>query len=200
MDTVYLVCAILGGTVLVLQTLLQFFGGDVADLDVDDLHLDLSADGGHDAGHASHGHDGAQMFFKVLTVKTLVAFVAFFGLAGKAAEAVGSRPSHTLLLALLAGSGAFVAVYYLGRLLVGLQNEGNSDLGAAVGTFGEVTLPIGGAEERGKVVVHHQGRRIECDATSDGPAITTGTEVQVLEVLGSRLVRVQEVGNPSPTH
>ena len=189
MGTIYLVCAIVGGTILVAQTILMLIGLNDSDLHVDDVS-DI------DAGD----HGGANLFFKVLSIKTLVAFVAFFGIAGKAADAAGSSTFNTFALALLAGCGAFVGVYYLGKALRALQSDTRFDLREAIGTTGEIYLPVPGQDEgRGKVILHVRGRRMECEASTNEEALEIGASVQVQDVLGSRWVRVGRTGRAIPS-
>ena len=49
MTTLFIICAVLGGTILVCQTLLTLLG-----LAGDSMHLDLPHDVGHDAGGDFH--------------------------------------------------------------------------------------------------------------------------------------------------
>ena len=65
---VYMICAIVGGTLLVLQTILIVVGGG------GDHDLGIGPD--HDIGGGDHdgGHDGGDLtFIKWLSVKTVVA-------------------------------------------------------------------------------------------------------------------------------
>ncbi len=77
LSDVYQVCALVGGTMLVLQTLLMVFGG-AGDHDLGHGEGDLA---GHDVGHV---HEGLADL-KWLTLKTIVSALTFFGLAGLAA-------------------------------------------------------------------------------------------------------------------
>ena len=86
METAFLVCAVIGGTLLVIQTLMLVIGGvdtdiddvsdmNIGDVDISDLDTDVHAD-------AVQAHD---TFLKILSLKTVVAFLTFFGLTGLAA-------------------------------------------------------------------------------------------------------------------
>ncbi|MBI4600598.1 MAG: hypothetical protein HY721_01425 [Planctomycetes bacterium] len=179
LKVVYMICATAGGTVLVIQTVLLMMGvGADADADADvdpgDIH-----DVPHDAGH---GHDHAgEGFLKVLSFKTLVAFVTFFGLSGLASQKSGLGAAPTLVIALCAGSLALYLVAYLMAALSRLQSKGNLDLKNAVGETAKVYLRVPGERSgQGKVIVAVQGRRVECKAVTAGPEIPTGAEVQVV--------------------
>lgn len=187
METIYLACAVIGGSILVLQTLLLLIGGGDADAHFDVGHVDT------DVGQVDVDHsDASDAFFKVLSVRTLVAFVTFFGLAGMAAKESSMQPSATLLVALGAGTLALFVVAYLMAGLAHLQSEGNVDLRNAVGKRAHVYLRVpGGGEGRGKVVVEVQGRRIECGAITHGAEIPTGAEVKIVALPTPGTVEVQ---------
>ena len=76
METVYLVCAVVGGTVLVCQFVMTLLGLG-GDHDAGGDH-----DVAHDAGHHEAGHDhDSSWLVGVLTFRTLVAALAFFGVS-----------------------------------------------------------------------------------------------------------------------
>jgi hypothetical protein len=98
METLFLFCAIFGGTILVAQFLMGFggdheHGGDGAEDSPDhagDMHADadagdVHADGHHDSHQAEH--HGSTWMFGVLTFRTVMIGLTFFGLSGKAASA-----------------------------------------------------------------------------------------------------------------
>src|SRR5688572_14045657 len=143
MDTVYLICAVVGGTLLVIQTVLLVFAGvdDATDAD----HLET-----HD------GLDG-EGILKLISLKTVIAFVTFFGLAGLASEQAGLARWPTLGIGLIAGALALYLVAWLMALLSQLHSAGNVDLNNAVGREGSVYLRIPAAATRpGKVTLELQ--------------------------------------------
>lgn len=171
---VYQVCALVGGTILVLQTLLMVFGG-VGDHDVGGHgEGDL---GGHDVGHV---HDG-MADVKWLSLKTIVSALTFFGLAGLASQKSGLTPFLGLAIAVVAGGVAIFLVAMLMASLARLQSRGNLDIKNAVGRSGRVYLRIPAARKApGKVTVDVQGRSVEVEATTAGPEIPTGATVRVV--------------------
>jgi len=182
--TLYLVCAVVGGTALVVQTILIAVGGDA------DGHHDGSVADAHD--HTS-GHPSEGLFLKWLTLKGIVAFLTFFGLAGLASGS-GAEPLRTLPIALLAGVAALVLVGWLMSSFGRLESSGNLDLANAVGKTGTVYLRIpGGRAAPGKVVVEVQGRSVECAAVTASGEIPTGSPIRVVAVAGELLevVRVE---------
>ena len=129
-ELVYLTCAVLGGSVLVLQTLAMLFGfGGLDDLD----GLD-AAD-----GFELEGTDGA---FGFLSVRGLSAFLTFFGLAGWGGVSAGWSSWVTGLVALLSGLLIMALVAWLFSLQKHLYSEGNLHPERIVGQTGQVYLRI----------------------------------------------------------
>lgn len=174
MSTVFLACAIIGGTILVLQFVLLLFGAG-ADSDLGGHH-----GGGHGHG-ADFGHDQSA-FLKLFSLQTVSTFAAFFGLVGLATESSGWSPVAVGAAAAMAGAGAlFVVVVKLMRGLGHLQSQGNVELQNAIGLTGSVYLriPPAGAGH-GRVLMTVQGRTIECRAISRADEIPTGATIRVL--------------------
>jgi membrane protein implicated in regulation of membrane protease activity len=182
--TLYLVCAVVGGTALVVQTILLALGGDT------ESHLgDGSVADVHD--HAAHAADAS--FLKWLTLKGIVAFLTFFGLAGLASGSM-SEPLHTLPIAFAAGLAALFLVGWLMRGLARLHSHGNLELQNALGKAGRVYLRIPPSRSGvGKVTVEVQGRSVEWPAVTAASEIPTGAPVRVVAVSGDLLevVRVE---------
>ena len=203
MFTVYMISAVVGGTILLIQTIMLVVAGhDTGGMDGDtdfsaaDVghDVDVSHDfGGHDihpdaSGHDASHHTDAQQaaFLKVLSFKTVVAALTFFGLGGLACNKAGVQTTPTLLLAIGAGALALYIVAYLMAGLSRLQCQGNVDPQNAVGHTGKTYLRIPGENGGlGKVVVAVQGRAMECKAVTAGPEVPTGSAVRVVGIRGS---------------
>jgi len=173
--TLFLWCAILGGTVLVFQLVAGFVGLE--------------------HGHAHDGHfgDGASEGLNLLSVRSIAAGIAFFGLIGLAALSLG--PVIALASALAGGAVAMVSVAALIKTFGRLERDGTLSLFSAVGTTGSVYLSIPGRREgAGKVHVTVQSRLVECRAVTDEEHLPTGTPILVVDVDGSDTVVV--VRNP----
>lgn len=173
MHDVYFCCAAVGGTILTLQTALSLLGVGHHDADsgLDELH-------DHVVGQA---HDPSDAFLKLFTLKSIVACLTFFGLAGLAAQQSGMASSSALLISLLAGASALWIVAWLMTQLSRLQSRGNIQLANAVGQSGKVYLHIPARKEGlGKVTVEVQGRTLELKAITSGREIETGTPVKVV--------------------
>ena len=175
MQTVYLGCAAAGGTVLLIQTLMMLFGG--ADHDAGALHADHS-----DLGNASSGeHHGGDTGLSLLSVRSIAAFLTFFGLAGWGGTNSGWGTFPTIGGALLAGTAMLFAVAWIFSFQKKLYSEGNLDPRNAVGLTARVYLRIPAQNSgKGKITVAVQGRTHEFNAWTTGAEIPTGREVKVL--------------------
>lgn len=194
----FLICAVVGGTVLVCQFVLTLvgLGGDHADFAHDVPH-DFSAGeahfeaehGGDPAGHDAQGHHGSSWLFGVMSFRTLVAAATFFGLVGYAAEQAGQRMPVQLVLAVAAGIGAMYGVHWIVRSMGRLAEDGTVRVRAALGQEGTVYVPIPAAKaQAGKVQLKLQNRLVEYEAvTSGGERLATGTKVRVIGVSGNTL-------------
>jgi hypothetical protein len=189
MEQVYLACAAVGGTILVVQTLLLMFAGH-GDLDGHVDGADMHDVSGHD--HVGDGH--GDLFVKLLTFKTVVAFLTFFGLAGLASGSAGFDRGPSLLMAIAAGCCALFAVGYLMSALSRLQSRGNLNVKNAVGRPARVYLRIpANRQGHGKIMVTFQGRTVECRAMTPGAEIPTGAQVKVIAATGVDMLEVQSL-------
>ena len=195
MTAVFIVCAATGGTVLIVQFLLALvgLGGEALDIDVDaDVGHDMGGDFHGDAGDAVDAHHGTTWLFGVLSFRTVVAALAFFGLGGLAAQSTGAAAPTTLLVAAAAGAAAMVAVYWMMRGLHELRAEGTVRLHRAVDRHGTVYLRVPGDNAgTGKIQLNLQNRTVECLAVTSGPELSTGTKVVVLRLVNPTTVEVR---------
>lgn len=198
MLTLFVLCAVVGGTILVCQFLLTLTGlGGGADFDGDHGgdaghfgDLDTGADA-HAALDPGDGHASSAVF-GVLTFRTVVAALAFFGLAGLAADAAGWTPAQSVVTAIGSGLTAMYGVHYLLRLFAHLKSDGTVRLSDALNHDGIVYLRI--PEHRtgnGKIHVVLKNQTIELQAETNGPAIPSGAMVRVNQFLGGDVVSVE---------
>ena len=202
MTTLFLICAVIGGTVFVFQFAMALIGIGAEDLDfgdaADGVDVDFDADFDADAVADSQGDvfdHGSTGFFGVLSFRTIVAALAFFGVAGMAATSGGlDQPAWLpLVIAVAAGVAAMYGVHWLMRSFYRLGHDGTVRLGRAVGARGTVYIPIPPqGEGTGKVQLQLQGRIVECQATTTEPQrLPTGTKVQVVKNIGPITVCVE---------
>jgi serine/threonine protein kinase len=195
MNDVFDLCAVVGGTLLACQFLLALLGlgHHGADSGGEASH-DF---GGHDHGGDQHGaHDAdhesqVSWFTGLLTFRTVVAALLFFGLAGRTADAAEVDPTTALGVGLAAGAGALFLVAWAMRSLYRLRADGTVRIERSVGRSGTVYLPIpanrGGA---GKVLLNVQNRTVEYQAVTAHQSLPTGAPVTVLAVVNADTVEV----------
>jgi hypothetical protein len=183
-ETVFLVCAAVGGTVLVLQFALGLLGVG-SDHGVD--HAD------HGGDHADHG-DGTSWFAGLFTFRSVTAGLTFFGLSGMVALSRRADELTALAVAVLGGAFALYAVAQIVRGLMRLSDDGTARIERAVGETGTVYVPIpGGNAGPGKVTVTVQKRTVEYAAYTAAAGLPTGARVRVVAVRGPNAVDVEPV-------
>lgn len=161
--TVYMGCAIVGGAVMSIQMLLLMFGGDIgADTDIDDI--DTDGDG-----------------FGFLSVRSIAAFLTFFGLVGLWGLEEGWGGGKTAGIALGAGLSSMLVVAWVMAMMAGLGSDGNIDQSNAVGSTAKVYLKIPAENSgKGKITVSIQGRSQQYEAITRGAELPTGADVKVV--------------------
>jgi hypothetical protein len=222
LNAIFLIAAVVGGTVMVCQFLLSVVGlghdigdgvGDAADVPAD-FHGDFHGDGGcsfHDhAGDAAshHGsadgddvqshHASSNWLFGVISFRTLVAATAFFGVAGKASLSAGMNAPKSLGLGLMAGAAAMYGMFWLMQSVSKLTSSGNERIGNAVGRRGTVYVPIpADGKGAGKVQLSMQNRIVELLAmTDEAERLRTGEKVEVVGLASNDCVQVRRVKEP----
>jgi hypothetical protein len=197
METVYLVCFLAGATLIVCQFLLSLVGlgghhdaGDAHEVACHEAHAGAE----HDTQGGHHHEVVSSWFVSVLTFRTLVAALTFFGLAGMAGTKEWGDGLTTRLLAVAAGAGALFLVAALMRALSRLRAEGTVRMDRAIGKAGTVYLPIPGQKAgTGKILLNLQNRTVECQAITADKDLPTGAPVVVVAVLSSDTVEVASV-------
>lgn len=187
MTSLFTSCAIFGGTLLICQTLLTLVGMS-GDHDVDgDTHGELSAgDGDHGADHHS-----STWFFGIITFRTAIAAVTFFGLGGMIAYSSDMAEGPSLVIAALSGAAAMYAMHWLMRQLKRLRADGSVRIDGAIGMTGNVYLRVPGSHQgAGKIHVNLQNRTIELIAWTNQIDLPTGAPVVVTKVIGPDSVEV----------
>ena len=189
MEFLFLFCAAIGGTVMAFQfvMLLVGFGGADGDFDVDvPDDFDLDADVGdtvdghdHEVGHSS------TWLFGVISFRTIVAAVTFFGLFGLTANAAELSITTQLLLAVIGGASAMYGVHWIMTVLKNLGSDGTLRIERAIGKTGTVYIPIPpNKEAAGKIQLKVQERLIDYPAMSAGAErLPVGSKVVVVGLI-----------------
>jgi hypothetical protein len=205
MTWIFAACSVVGGTVLFCQFVMTLVGLGHGFDDASGGH-DVGHDIGHDLvdqnagtdGHASgehqaaHHQQGATWLFGVLTFRTVVAAITFFGLAGLAADASHLPAESTLVLALAAGAAAMYGVHWIMRTMSQLRADGTARIERSVGRPGSVYLRIPGNRSGvGKATVNLGDRTIEYQAVTAGDPLPTGARIVVTAVVNGDTVEVK---------
>ena len=217
LDNIFSVTALVGGTVLGFQFVMLLFGaggddgpegaGHSADLGGADGHdfagghgdASIGTDGHAVGDHSSDvGHGGTHWFYEMISLRTLSAAFAFFGIAGKTALANGWTQPQAFGVAGIAGFAAMYLVYWLFQQVFRLQHAGNENIRNAIGLPATVYVPIPGKRGgAGKVTFLLQNRSVEYQAvTEDDERLTTGQKVMIVGIISSDTVRVARVASP----
>jgi hypothetical protein len=190
LNTIYLICAVAGGTILVLRIILMMVGldqGDAPDVSVE-------VDHGGDLG----AHEGAGAGVNFLSLQSIAGFFTMFGLVGLGLLQIHVAEIWSLLGALAAGMLTAWATGMIFLQMRRLQSEGNLVIGNAVGQVGTVylTIPEKGS---GVVTVTVQGAQRTLDAVSEhGQRIPTGSMVRVVGIAaGTMLVVAEQTADPA---
>jgi hypothetical protein len=208
MDTLFLYCAVIGGAVMIFQFVLTVLGlgdhGDLADGgdigDADMSHVDGGAGIDHDGigpvENAEHHGSGSASshIFGVLSFRTVVAALTFFGMAGKASLAANLDVVQAMAIGLAAGVAAMYGVYALMRSVFRLRSTGNLHIGGAVGLHGTVYVPIPARRTgAGKIQLNLQNRTMEYLALTSGHALSPGAKIVVTDLITSNTLQVESV-------
>ena len=182
MSTLYLVCALVGGGLVLVQLVLGLLG-----LDHDAPH-DVHVDHG---GHAGAHHDGAATGLHLASLRALAAGVAFFGLTGYGLQRAGTAGWLALVAALAAGGVALVIVALLLRAMLRLESDGTVRIENALGQAATVYIPIPGEKAgAGKISLSVQGRLVEYQAVTPEATLPTGAAVTVVDVVAPDTLEV----------
>jgi membrane protein implicated in regulation of membrane protease activity len=193
----FLILAMLGGTFMVIQFVLALVGFG-SDLEItDDLpegseqpYFGADAELGDNA--VGHGNFSTWLF-GVISIKTLTAAAAFFGLAGCAASAAQMSPPAQLVLATLAGVGAMYGVHWLMRTIMRFSEDGTVRIERSIGKQGTVYLTIpANRAGAGKVHFKLQNRLLEYAAVTgfDEP-LRSGSKIKIVNVVNGSTLEVE---------
>lgn len=183
MITFYLSCVVLGGVVVVLQSLFGIFDGDG----------DAETGGGDHDGSETGTHDTLDL----ISLRTVSAGIAAFGLTGGGLTSIGMWWWLTLPAAAVVGFVVMLVVALVIRQMGRLESDGSLVMEGVVGERATVYIPIPGSRTgRGKVSTILQGQLIELEAVTEGAPLATGEEVMIME-LDDTVVRVIPLSSPS---
>lgn len=171
---IYFVLGCVASVLLLIQfiMLLVGFAGDG--------DIDIGGDGGADFDGDADGGIG------IFTLKGLVGFFAIGGWVGVACVLGGLKDVWTIIVSIICGLVAFIAIGFAYKAIRKLQADGALDNRNAIGKVAEVYLKIPAkGEGHGKLSIVIQGKLVEMDAVTDEEEpIPTGKEVKVIGLVG----------------
>lgn len=181
---IYASIAIPATVILVLQSLLLFFGLGF------DHDTDFSG-GDHDVSDGNHGFDGDDGL-SLFTIRGIVAFFSIGGWTGLACERAGAGAILSMLIAFGAGTIALVGIALLFKYALKFQSQGNLDIHNALDKVGKVYIPIpGNRNGTGKISVMFQSKYTELDAiTEDKQSLKTGEIAKITDIIDEQTVLV----------
>lgn len=188
-ERLYVICALVGGILFLLRTLMNLisgFGHD-AGFDIGTDHADLPID------HVPDASGDADTSFRALSIQGITAFFMMFGLVGLAL----SRQSNVAVAISSIGGvlAGIITVWVIGRIFINmqkLQSDGTLRYENAIGQEGSVYLTISEAG-RGQVNVPIQEQMRLCQAVSaDKKQIKTGERVIVVDVVDGNVLVVSK--------
>lgn len=172
MYTAFLVLAVLGGSILIIQLLLSLFGFDVEAVDFD-------------------GTSGPDAAFHLFSVRALTAAATFFGIGGLAVMTGGGGWFLAVGAGSVLGVGAAIGVSVLMRSFETMESDGTVRIDTAIGLPGKVYLEVPGSEAGiGKVHVVVGSRTQEYRAITRGATLGTGAPVTIVDVVDANTVEV----------
>ncbi len=175
---VYWFFAVIGSAVFVIQFLLTLIG-------LGDVGTDIDGDG--DISFGEHADSGLGDFH-IFSIRSIVAFVMFFGWGG---VLWGQHGWLGFTGALLLGGGMMLVTALLLLVMMKLQQESNIGSKEIVGCSGVVYLRIPEGEQ-GKVTVTVAERTREIKAVADGE-LKKGVAVDVIKHINGRLYKVKKI-------
>ena len=185
LEHIYFWLGIVASAFLIIQIVMlcfTSFGGDV-DLDGDG-DIDVDTDSG----------------VSIFTVKSITAFFAVGSWAGLLTCTLASDKLQWLsvIIALVAGSGAFALVALLLRFMHKMQSNGVLQPEMLVGKRATVYVSIPAQRSgRGKITLNAQGKFMELDAMTDGERLTVDEPVEIIATENECMVVTPYVEKPA---
>ncbi len=195
--------AVPSSLILILQMILAMAGGhhdagmEFSDTSgIDDLDLDLDGDGipdnitADDIPVADGSNPADFSAFRLLTLQTVVTFLAVFGWVAIICISSGLPNKIGISIGAVCGLVMMVLVAKMVQATAKLAENGTLNLKNAIGETATVYLPIPPKNQgTGKVTLQIQGRFCELEAANAGEIpFPTGAQVLVSDVVGDVLV------------
>ena len=186
---VFYCIAIPATLILLIQTILMFFGfddGADGDVTIDAPDGDFDGDVIDEAPDMDINDVSGLESLHIFTVRGIIAFFVIFGWVGVVMQSAGIKLFITLPVATVCGFAMMVLIAYLFKLVMRLKSDGTADNRNALGSAGKVYLAIPPSRTgEGKVNIMLQGAYVERNAVTDETeSIPTGCEIIVVGTSG----------------
>lgn len=166
---------------IILQTLLSIFGlhhGDIAG----DTSTDM--DGGHGSA------------VNLLSLKSVSAILLGLGFGGAICIQHQFSPGISALIGLIVGVLIASSYLLLMKWIYGLRSDGTSILKEAIGHSSTVYLRIPAANSgAGEIQVSYGGTMHNIKAYTNGPELSSGTDVKVVGMHGEYALTVEKISS-----
>ncbi|MFP6583950.1 MAG: hypothetical protein VCD00_15535 [Candidatus Hydrogenedentota bacterium] len=188
MVTVFQICTVFGSVIMILQILMTMLGMDGEAEDIGDVGDDLEM-----GDEYIDTHNVSTQFFGIISFRSVIAALAFFGIGGLIGDSAGFPTIITLSFAIGMGFVVMVLVGWIMQTMMKLKSDGTVNIKNAIGTVGTVYLTIPAAKSgAGKVTLSIQNRTMEYEAvTQDEESIATGARVEVCDIVDVHTIEVK---------
>ncbi len=181
LEFTYWMIALIGSAIFSIIFILTFIGGST-DIDMEADATDFESD------------DGG-VGFQFFTFKNIIAFFTIFGWSGIICIDNKYSTSTTIIVSTIAGLIMMFLTSMLFFWMYKLTESGTLKIKNAIGSIGEVYLPIGANRSNiGKVQIKVQGSLRELEALSDSDEeLKTRTLVKVVEIVSAEILLVEKL-------
>jgi hypothetical protein len=181
-DRIYLALAVFGSIIFIIQMILSFFLGDV----------EADVDGDGEVAFGEHADSGFGDF-RFFSLRSIIAFIMFFGWGGVIAWKHGIRGFACFSISMASGLVMMLITALMLWVILKLQHSGNMKPEDFIGATGTVYLRIpAGRIKIGKVTASVKGTSQEIIAIAD-EEIERGTSVEILEKIDGRRFLVKQI-------
>ena len=175
LEMVFGFCALIGSLLFLLYFGLVLIGGVFEGVveGVFDIDVDM----------------GSDFSFKAITFQGVVAFVMMFGLVGLAVMQSTTNDTIAVFGGSVAGIMSMFAINKLFHMFYGLESDGTVQHNQAIGAKGLVTTRIRkGSPGEVQVTYQHALRTEAAVCEDEDMELSTGTMIEVVDVIGTRLI------------
>ena len=178
-EKIYWCFAIPFSIIFIIQVILTVFGSDLHGIEADG---DVDGTIAHDSG----------IDFQFLSLKNIIAFFTIFGWTGIICIDLGVATWATVLISTLCGLTMMLIMASIMYLMGKLTENGTFQMKSAMGKIGTVYLTIPAQRNgMGQIQINVQGFRTIDAVTDNEEDITTGSIVEVVDIINNDILLVK---------